>query len=108
MLMVLSEHKLIDTSFCGSFEDQKLVCISFWKYEDMADDVSCVHVSNPYILMQFYSHSAILYCFSGLISMEMAQPGNQILAGNHQLYKDAPWYTSSDKKSYPLLEVHPG
>jgi len=25
-------------------------------------------------------------CFSVLIRMELAQPGNQILAGNHQLY----------------------
>ena len=44
-------------------------------------------------------------CFSVLIRMELAQPGNQILGGNHQLYNGAPGYTSSDKKSYPLFSV---
>ncbi|OAE26734.1 hypothetical protein AXG93_2471s1020 [Marchantia polymorpha subsp. ruderalis] len=44
-------------------------------------------------------------CFSVLIRMELAQPGNQILGGNHQLYNGAPGYTSSDKKSYPLFFV---
>ena len=29
-------------------------------------------------------------CFSMLIRMELAQPGNQILGGNHQLYNGAP------------------
>jgi retron-type reverse transcriptase len=44
-------------------------------------------------------------CFSVPIRMELAQPGNQILGGNHQLYNGAPGYTSSDKKSYPLFSV---
>ena len=44
-------------------------------------------------------------CFSVLIRMELAQPGNQILGGNHQLYNGAPGYILSDKKSYPLFSV---
>ncbi|CAM6123978.1 unnamed protein product [Calypogeia fissa] len=44
-------------------------------------------------------------CFSVPIRMELAQPGNQSLGGNHQLYNGAPVYTSSDKKSYPLFSV---
>jgi heme/copper-type cytochrome/quinol oxidase subunit 1 len=35
-------------------------------------------------------------CMSVLIRMELAQPGNQILGGNHQLYNGASGYTRCD------------
>lgn len=43
-------------------------------------------------------------CFSMLIRMELAQPGNQILGGNHQLYNGAPsniWLSANIASDVP-------